>query len=115
GIKPCFMMSPISIAQYLAPGAIEFDVVIFDEASQVEPADAYGAIARGRQLLLVGDERQLPPTNFFSKLEGDGEPASGDATEFAASDLESILAVGSVRMPHRCRLRWHYRSRHASL
>ncbi len=64
-IKPCFMMSPLSVAQYLAPGGLAFDLVVFDEASQVEPADAYGAIARGRQLLLVGDERQLPPTNFF--------------------------------------------------
>jgi hypothetical protein len=66
-IKPCFMMSPLSVAQYLAPGGLSFDLVVFDEASQVEPADAYGAIARGRQLLLVGDERQLPPTNFFSR------------------------------------------------
>ncbi len=116
-IAPCFMMSPISVAQYLQPGAISFDVVIFDEASQVEPADAYGAIARGRQVLLVGDDRQLPPTNFFSKIEGDegAEAAASDPAEFTATDLESILAVGSVRIPNRCRLRWHYRSRHASL
>ncbi len=115
-IAPCFMMSPISVAQYLQPGAVEFDVVIFDEASQVEPADAYGAIARGRQVLLVGDERQLPPTNFFSKIEAEDEPTGdADPTEFAATDLESILAVGAVRLPNRCRLRWHYRSRHASL
>jgi very-short-patch-repair endonuclease len=113
-IKPCFMMSPVSVAQYLAPGAIGFDLVIFDEASQVEPADAYGAIARGRQLLLVGDERQLPPTSFFAKIEGEAE-APGPDGEFAAGDLESILAVGAVRLPGQCRLRWHYRSKHASL
>lgn len=112
-IKPCFMMSPISVAQYLAPGAIEFDLVVFDEASQVEPADAYGAIARGRQLLLVGDERQLPPTNFFSKIEE--EDSSGGDGDLAVGDLESVLALGAVRLPRRCRLRWHYRSRHESL
>ncbi len=112
-IKPCFMMSPISIAQYLAPGAIEFDVVIFDEASQVEPADAYGAIARGGQLLLVGDEKQLPPTNFFTKLEVEDAPSEDDS--LAATDLESVLSLGVVRLKHQCALRWHYRSRHASL
>jgi very-short-patch-repair endonuclease len=113
-IKPCFMMSPISVAQYLAPGSANFDLVIFDEASQVEPADAYGAIARGRQLLLVGDERQLPPTSFFAKIEGD-DPTAASEGDFSASDLESILAVGAVQLPNRCRLRWHYRSKHASL
>lgn len=110
------MMSPISVARYLAPGALEFDVVIFDEASQVEPADAYGAIARGRQVVLVGDEKQLPPTNFFSRIEvGEGTPDDGEA--FASGDLESILALGVVRLPerNRCSLRWHYRSRHESL
>ncbi len=114
-IKPCFMMSPLSVAQYLAPGGIEFDVVIFDEASQVEPADAYGAVARGRQLLLVGDENQLPPTSFFTKTDTD-EPVDDDEDdEVRAGDLESILSLGVVRLADRCSLRWHYRSRHASL
>jgi len=113
-IKPCFMMSPLSVAQYLSPGCINFDVVIFDEASQVEPADAYGAIARARQLLLVGDENQLPPTRFFSRVDQD-QPAEDDDEAFVATDLESILGLGIVRMAHRACLRWHYRSRHASL
>ncbi len=112
-IKPCLMMSPISVAQYLEPGGLEFDVVIFDEASQVEPADAYGAIARGSQVVLVGDENQLPPTSFFSRVQSDGPPAEGE--ELGAGDLESILSLGVVRLPHRCRLRWHYRSRYESL
>lgn len=111
-LKPCFMMSPISIAQYLAPGAIAFDVVIFDEASQVEPADAYGAIARGSQLILVGDEKQLPPTNFFNKIESDDIRVDD---ELVATDIESVLSLGIVRLPHKCALRWHYRSRHSSL
>lgn len=112
-IKPCLMMSPLSVAQYLEPGRMTFDVVIFDEASQVEPADALGAIARGRQLILVGDEKQLPPTNFFNTVAADDADAAID--EEATSDLESILSVGLVALPHTETLRWHYRSRHASL
>lgn len=118
-IKPCLMMSPISVAQYLEPGGMQFDVVIFDEASQVEPADAYGAIARGRQLLLIGDEKQLPPTSFFNKIEGEetGNSAAEGAADIAAGDLESILSLGIARFPERlhCSLRWHYRSLHESL
>jgi len=113
-IKPCFMMSPLSVAQYLAPGGVTFDLVVFDEASQVEPADAYGAIARGRQLLLVGDERQLPPTNFFARNDPE-QPQADDDPVVHCIDLESILSLGIVRLPHRCGLRWHYRSRHSSL
>jgi very-short-patch-repair endonuclease len=113
-VKPCFMMSPLSVAQYLAPGGLTFDLVIFDEASQVEPADAYGAIARGGQLILVGDERQLPPTNFFSRIDSE-ETDSGDDPGVRDADLESILSLGIVRLRHRCGLRWHYRSRHSSL
>jgi very-short-patch-repair endonuclease len=114
-VKPCFMMSPISVAQFLAPGGLMFDVVIFDEASQVEPADGYGAIARGRQLLLVGDEKQLPPTNFFAKIDQETVMEEDDDPRVRATDLESILSLGIVRLRHRPPLRWHYRSRHASL
>jgi very-short-patch-repair endonuclease len=121
-VKPCFMMSPLSVAQYLAPDGLTFDVVIFDEASQVEPADALGAVARARQVILVGDEKQLPPTAFFKKVEVDapaapsrhGEDDGDDADDFG-KDLESILGLGAVRLPHRFTLRWHYRSRHHSL
>ncbi len=113
-ITPCFMMSPISVAQFLEPGALDFDVVIFDEASQVEWADGLGAIARGSQLLLVGDEKQLPPTNFFSTVvDTSSEEEASD--EVALQDLESILAVGRTCLPVRTTLRWHYRSRHDSL
>lgn len=113
-IKPCFMMSPISVAQYLRPGGRTFDVVVFDEASQVEPADAFGAIARGAQVLLIGDEKQLPPTNFFTKMEDD-EAAEDEIG--SAVDVESILGVGAVRFAARNQssLRWHYRSLHQSL
>ncbi len=108
-LKPCFMMSPLSVSQFLASGGMRFDVVIFDEASQVEPADALGAVARGRQLVLVGDPKQLPPTDFFR--------VTGEApTEALAglADMESILDRGAVVLPAQ-RLKWHYRSRHESL
>ena len=113
-LKPCFMMSPISVAQYLEPGKLQFDVVIFDEASQVEPADALGAVARGSQLILVGDEKQLPPTGFFTSVNAASEE-DDDPENLDTGDLESILAAGQVCLPLKTRLRWHYRSRHSSL
>lgn len=114
-IKPCFMMSPLSVAQHLEPGRLKFDVVIFDEASQVEPADALGAVARGKQLILVGDEKQLPPTSFFTAMTADAG-AGGVEGEFdiPVGDLESVLSLGAASLP-RTTLRWHYRSRHQSL
>ena len=108
-IKPCFMMGPHSVAQYLEPGKIEFDLIVMDEASQIKPEDALGTIARGKQLVVVGDPKQLPPTSFFDKtVENDGE----DVT--AIEQSESILDV-SFPMFNARRLRWHYRSRHESL
>lgn len=115
-LKPCFMMSPMSAAQYLEPGKLAFDLVIFDEASQVEPADALGAIARARQVILVGDEKQLPPTNFFGVVnDADAEEDADDDDSIQTGDLESVLAMGRVCLRTRTMLRWHYRSRHSSL
>jgi very-short-patch-repair endonuclease len=113
-IKPVFMMSPLSIANYLPPGGLTFDLIIFDEASQVKPVDALGAIARGQQVVVVGDSKQLPPTSFFDSLVGsdDAEPED-EAT--AASDIESVLGLFCSRGAHQRMLRWHYRSRHESL
>ncbi len=110
-LKPCFMMSPLSIAQFLPAGAIEFDIVVMDEASQIKPEDALGTIIRAQQLVVVGDPKQLPPTSFFDRLgaidDGDGQAVIGDS--------ESILEVALKAFPHRRRLRWHYRSQHESL
>jgi very-short-patch-repair endonuclease len=109
-LAPCVLMSPLSIAQYLPTDQALFDVVIFDEASQIATWDAVGAIARGRQTIIVGDPKQLPPTNFFGRNDGDGD----DVPEFDR-DLESILDEAAASgLPTR-RLRWHYRSRHESL
>ncbi len=109
-IKPVWMMSPMSIASFLPPGAIEFDLVIFDEASQVRPVDAIGAIARARQLVVVGDTKQLPPTSFFDKLNADTEDE-----ENVTADLQSILGMCDGQGAPNRMLKWHYRSRHESL
>ncbi len=108
-LKPCFMMGPMSVAQYLAPGNIEFDLIVMDEASQIKPQDALGSIARGEQLVVVGDPKQLPPTSFFERVIDDNEE---DPTTIEES--ESILDATLPMFPIR-RLRWHYRSQHESL
>ena len=113
-LKPVFMMSPLSIANFLAPGTLEFDLVIFDEASQVKPADALGAILRGKQIVVVGDSKQLPPTSFFERTIS-GEDTDWELEESTTSDIPSILGLfKSKNVPDRM-LRWHYRSRHESL
>jgi hypothetical protein len=114
GIKPVFMMSPMSVAQFLEPGVVEFDLLLIDEASQVQPIDALGAIARCRQLAVVGDERQLPPTTFFTKLIAGDETLEDDGT-FSAADVESILGLCTAQGVPDKMLRWHYRSQHESL
>ena len=107
-IKPCFLMSPLAISAYLSD--MEFDLVIFDEASQVFPENAIGAIMRGKQLIVVGDDRQLPPTNFFkaATMEVDDEEADDDTA------FESILDQSATVLPTMT-LQWHYRSKSESL
>jgi very-short-patch-repair endonuclease/DNA polymerase III delta prime subunit len=111
-IKPVFMMSPISVATFLEQGKIDFDLVIFDEASQIPAPEAIGAIVRSRQLLVVGDDKQLPPTNFF-KTTMDLEEEEAD--ESTTADIESLLSLMITRGCHESMLRWHYRSKHHSL
>lgn len=109
-LKPCFMMSPMSVAQYLIPGQFDFDLVVMDEASQIRPEDALGAIARANKLVVVGDPKQLPPTNFFNKIVTNDDDDDVIALEESESILESVIPMFKTR-----RLRWHYRSRHESL
>jgi very-short-patch-repair endonuclease len=109
-IKPVFMMSPLSIAQFVPPQSLGFDLVVFDEASQVRPAEALGAIVRGDQTIVVGDSRQLPPTSFFSVF-----TQSEEDEETATSDIESVLGLFAAQGAPERMLRWHYRSRHESL
>jgi DNA segregation ATPase FtsK/SpoIIIE-like protein len=106
-ISPCMLMSPISVAQYLDIHKEPFDLLIFDEASQMPTSEAVGAMARAKQLIIVGDPKQMPPTNFFSSVHIDEE----DVNE----DLESILDdCDALSVPSK-QLKWHYRSKHESL
>lgn len=111
-LAPCLLMSPLSIAQYLPSDQALFDVVIFDEASQITTWDAVGAIARGRQTIIVGDPKQLPPTNFFGRSDDD---ETNDEIEDHEKDLESILDEAKASGLPTLQLNWHYRSRHESL
>jgi very-short-patch-repair endonuclease len=111
-LKPCILMSPLSVAQFLQPDKIAFDVVIFDEASQICSEDAVGAIMRGKQIIVVGDRKQLPPTRFFagaSALESDDDEEEGG--EVYESILDECTTIG---LPDKMLL-WHYRSRNEEL
>ena len=108
-LAPCLLMSPLSIAQYLSADSAPFDIVVFDEASQIPVWDAIGAIARGKQVVLVGDPKQLPPTSFFDRAETDFD------YEDVEGDLESILDESIGANLPTLNLSWHYRSRHESL
>ena len=110
-LKPCLMMSPLSVATYLPPGRELFDLVVFDEASQICTEDGVGAIARGKQVIVCGDSKQLPPTRFFERRIED----SDDAPEDAITDMPSILDECQAGPLPAIPLRWHYRSRDESL
>lgn len=113
-IKPCMMMSPLSVSQFLPVESLRFDAVIFDEASQVKPEDAIGAIMRGRQIIVVGDNKQLPPTTFFDVSMTD-DLDEDDYYENDTGAFESILDLcGTIGLPERM-LQWHYRSRREGL
>ncbi len=109
-LSPCVLMSPLSIAQYLPVDHASFDMVIFDEASQITTWDAVGAIARGSQSIIVGDPKQLPPTNFFGRTNEDD-----DDLETYEKDLPSILDEAAAAGLPTHQLNWHYRSRDEAL
>ncbi|MGB7070543.1 MAG: DUF3320 domain-containing protein [Pyrinomonadaceae bacterium] len=114
-IKPCFMMSPQTVAQLLDAQKGQFDLVLFDEASQLPTEDAVGSIVRGRQLVVVGDQKQLPPTNFFAVVGGQVNYEKDEDDQPIFHDSESVLEeVQSSGVPS-SRLKWHYRSAHESL
>lgn len=110
-LKPCFLMSPLSVAQYLPADGRRFDLLVFDEASQIGTHDAIGAIARAEQVIVVGDSKQLPPTSFFTR----GDDAEATPDENDVLELESILDEALAKQFPQQMLGWHYRSRHDSL
>lgn len=107
-LAPCMLMSPLSVAQFLPAEQTPFDLVIFDEASQISPWDAIGAMARGKQVVIAGDPRQMPPTSFFNR-------AASDTDDDTEEDMESILDECLAAGLYNHSLSWHYRSRHESL
>lgn len=111
-IKPVFMMGPLSISTYIEPGTLEFDLVVFDEASQVKPVDAFGAIIRAKQAIVVGDSKQMPPSSFFDSISKEDDD---DNEDNFVSDMESVLGLFVGQNAPQRMLRWHYRSRHESL
>ena len=120
GLRPCWMMSPLQVAEMIPADTQLFDVVIFDEASQIPPAEAIGTLARARQAIVAGDDRQLPPTNFFRSQEPDEEEdpdddAAQDLAPALVSNIESILDVVKALPIREQMLQWHYRSRDGRL
>ena len=115
-LKPCLMMSPLSVSYFLEAESYNFDIVIFDEASQILPEDAIGAILRGKQVIIAGDIKQMPPTSFFSSSIGTAEKDLDDESEEMTDDVlaASILEEAAGTLPSKTLL-WHYRSRNESL
>ncbi|TWH28804.1 MULTISPECIES: DUF4011 domain-containing protein [unclassified Aminobacter] len=109
-LKPCWMMSPLAVAQYVPKNSITFDLCIIDEASQMPPEASIGALIRCKQTVVVGDTNQLPPSSFFKKMIDDEE---ADDDENVLN--ESILEMANATFRPARRLRWHYRSRHSGL
>ena len=111
-LKPCFMMSPLSLAKFL-PRTMTFDLLVIDEASQMKPEDALGGMLRAKQIVVVGDPKQLPPTDFFNRS-SETSPADTD-DDFEDVDDESILEGCQKAFREVRRLKWHYRSKCESL
>jgi very-short-patch-repair endonuclease len=112
-LKPCLMMSPLTVSQLLDPNLYKFDLVVFDEASQIPPEYAMGAFLRGKQVIVAGDRQQLPPTNFFQTIESD--EFEDDNDQFEEASFESILnSFDSCGFPSKM-LNWHYRSKDETL
>jgi very-short-patch-repair endonuclease len=109
-LKPCFMMSPLSLAKFVSAERLDFDLLVIDEASQMRPEDALGSIRRAKQIVVVGDQKQLPPTDFFARSSD-----ASDDEEFEDVDDESILESCQKTFREVRRLKWHYRSRCESL
>lgn len=114
-LKPCMMMSPLSVTYFLEAESYEFDIVIFDEASRIFPQDAIGSIFRGKQVIIAGDSKQLPPTNFFAtSTSNDDDFDVEDEDDVSAEIYDSILEETTGVLP-KCTLLWHYRSKHENL
>ena len=106
-IKPVFLMSPVSVAQFLPPGSVDFDLLVIDEASQLPQEDALGLVARCRRIVVVGDKKQLPPAGFFDRTIANEAIQHGKSVA-PITDLESFLSLCEARGLESRMLRWHY-------
>lgn len=113
-LKPCLMMSPLSVSYFLEAETYRFDIVIFDEASQIFPQDAIGTIFRAKQVIIAGDSKQLPPTNFFAASTSNDADFDFDNEDEEEMNFDSILEEAANSLPNRSLL-WHYRSRFEEL
>ena len=113
-LKPCLMMSPLSVSYFLEADTYKFDMVIFDEASQIFPQDAIGAIFRGKQVIIAGDSKQLPPTNFFAANTNNDYDFDAEEDDYDEIISDSILEEATKSLVNRSLL-WHYRSRYEDL
>jgi len=114
-LKHCFLMSPMSVCQFIEPGIYNFDLVVFDEASQICTEDALPAIIRGKQVVITGDNKQLPPTSFFKVSELSEYDSEEEAGDYLYANMDSILDECESSGMNVLRLDWHYRSRHEDL
>ncbi len=114
-IKPCFMMSPLSLAKFVPAGSLSFDLLVIDEASQMRPEDAMGGLLRARQIIVVGDPKQLPPSDFFQRSASSVAAPDDDGNLDGGEDDESILEACHKSFRQLRLLKWHYRSRCESL
>lgn len=113
-LKPCLMMSPLSVSIFLESESYNFDLVIFDEASQISTENAIGAISRAKQVIIAGDSKQLPPTNFFTASISDGDYDTEDDDDYEDINAYESILDEAILLPERTLL-WHYRSRHEHL
>lgn len=113
-VTPCLLMSPSSVARFLPPEGIGFDVVVFDEASQIRVAEAVGAMGRGASVIVVGDSKQMPPTSMFAASLGEDDETLVEDVAVPA-DMESILGEAKESRLPSLQLSWHYRSRDETL
>lgn len=116
-LKPCVMMSPVNVSKLLSNTEIKFDTVIFDEASQLPTEECIASIIRGKNIVVAGDSKQLPPTSFFKKTYAgiDEDEENVDFDEIKREDMESLLDQCTIANFPQCPLKWHYRSKHEHL
>lgn len=116
-LKPCIMMSPVNVSKLLSNTDINFDTVIFDEASQLPIEECIAAIIRAKNIVVAGDSKQLPPTSFFKKtyINNDEDEEICDIDVIKNEDMESLLDQCAIANFPQCPLKWHYRSKHEHL